>query len=231
MVAGGPILPTAEHPSGTVGPEQIKEAAREALRGEGFDLLLVCGFAFDSRAGEVAAEFRPNTAGSPDFAVGQAPLRMGKVQVLLVRMNPDLAMGGHPAEEHGRRQPVHGVRKTGATVRPTDSAGQLEVQIHGVDVFDPTTGAVRSHSTDDIACWFIDTNYNGNSFFVRPAYFTGADDPYDRPKKALQAEISADAWASLNSTVSRPFPQPSTGKIAVKVINHYGDDVLKVDEL
>lgn len=108
------------------------------------------------------------------------------------------------------------------TVRPADSAGQLEVEIRGVDVFDPTTGAVRSHSTDDIACQFIDMNYNGDSFFVRHAYFTGADDPYDRLKRALQAEISADAWASRPSTVSRPFPQPSTGTVAVKVLNHYG---------
>jgi adenine-specific DNA-methyltransferase len=92
------------------------------------------------------------------------------------------------------------------TVGPTDSAGQLAVEIHGVDVFDPTTGAVRSPSTDDIACWFIDTNYHGDSLFVRHAYFTGADDRYDRLKKALQAEISADAWASLNCTASRRSP-------------------------
>ncbi len=107
----------------------------------------------------------------------------------------------------------------------------IEVEIHGIDVFDPTTGAVRSHTTDDIACWFIDSNYNGDSFFVRHAYFTGADNPYESLKKWLRAEIDHDAWASLNSTVSRPFPKPSTGRIAVKVINHYGDDVLKVYEL
>jgi hypothetical protein len=83
----------------------------------------------------------------------------------------------------------------------------------------------------DIACWVIDTNYNGDSFFVRHAYFTGSDNPYEGLKKALRAEIDSDAWASLNSTVSRPFAKPSTGRIAVKVINHYGDDVLKVYEL
>ncbi|MBM7806199.1 adenine-specific DNA-methyltransferase [Geodermatophilus bullaregiensis] len=216
---------------GTVGPEQIKEAAREALRGEGFDLLLICGFAFDSRAGEVAAEFRPGTAGGPDFAVGQAALRMGKVQVLLVRMNPDLAMGDTLLKNTGAGNLFMVFGEPDVTVRPAEATGQLEVEIHGVDVFDPTTGAVRSHSTDDIACWFVDSNYNGDSFFVRHAYFTGADNPYDKLKKALHAEIDADAWASLNSTVSRAFPQPSTGKIAVKVINHYGDDVLKVYEV
>jgi adenine-specific DNA-methyltransferase len=106
--------------------------------------------------------------------------------------------------------------------------GKLEVEIRGVDVYDPTTQEIRSHSTDDIACWFIDTAYNGESFFVRHAYFTGADDPYDKLKRALRAEVDEAAWASLYSTTSRPFERPKSGKIAVKVINHYGDEVLKV---
>ena len=79
-----------------------------------------------------------------------------------------------------------------------------------------------------MACWFIDTSYNGESFFVRHAYFTGADQPYERLRKALKAEVDEAAWASLYKTVSRPFQKPETGKIAVKVINHYGDEVLKV---
>ncbi|MDP9241438.1 MAG: site-specific DNA-methyltransferase, partial [Actinomycetota bacterium] len=97
-----------------------------------------------------------------------------------------------------------------------------------VDVYDPTTGAVRASSTDDIALWLIDTAYDGESFFVRHAYFTGANDPYQRLKQALRADIDEAAWASLYSTRSRPFPRPDTGRIAVKVINHYGDEVLKV---
>jgi len=95
-------------------------------------------------------------------------------------------------------------------------------------VYDPTTGQIRSHTTDDIACWFIDTAYDGESFFVRHAYFTGDTDPYERLKRALRAEIDEAAWQALYSTVSRPFDRPKTGKIAVKVINHYGDEVLKV---
>jgi adenine-specific DNA-methyltransferase len=105
------------------------------------------------------------------------------------------------------------------------------VEIRGVDVYDPTTGEIRSHSTDDIACWFIDTDYNRESFFVRHAYFTGAADPYAQLKRALRADIDEAAWASLYSTVSRPFPKPSTGRIAVKVINHYGDEVMTVYEV
>ena len=100
-----------------------------------------------------------------------------------------------------------------------------------VDASNPTTGEVRSSSTDDIACWFIGTNYNGESFFVRHAYFTGADEPYDKLKRALRAEIDEAAWSELYSTKSRPFAKPETGKIAIKVINHYGDEVMKVYEV
>ena len=104
----------------------------------------------------------------------------------------------------------------------------LVAQIKGVDVYDPTTGQIRSHTTDDIACWFIDTDYNGESFFVRHAYFCGAQDPYEKLKRALRAEINEEVWQTLYSTKSRPFDAPKTKKIAVKVINHYGDEVLKV---
>jgi hypothetical protein len=77
------------------------------------------------------------------------------------------------------------------------SADQIVVEIKGLDVYDPTTGQIRSASTDDIACWFIDTDYNGESFFVRHAYFTGADEPYDKLKRALRADIDEAAWSSL----------------------------------
>ena len=92
----------------------------------------------------------------------------------------------------------------------------------------PGAKQVRSDATDDIACWFIDTDYNGESFFVRHAYFTGAEEPYDKLKRALRADIDEATWSSLYSTVSRPFAKPESGKIAVKVINHYGDEALKV---
>jgi adenine-specific DNA-methyltransferase len=101
-------------------------------------------------------------------------------------------------------------------------------RLYQVDVFDPTTGDIRSGGTDDIACWFIDTAYNGESFFVRHAYFTGAGDPYEKLERALRAEIDEAAWAALYRTRSRSFDRPDTGKVAVKVINHYGDEVLKV---
>ncbi|MEO5763788.1 MAG: site-specific DNA-methyltransferase [Casimicrobiaceae bacterium] len=197
-VAFGP-----EH--GTVGPDFVKEAAKEAVQGVGFDVLLICGFAFGPHVSEEAK-------------------RYGKLNVLVTRMNPDLAMGDEL------------LKKTGAgnlfmvfgepDVRIVKDEGKV-VEIKGVDVYDPTTGEIRSRSTDDIACWFIDTAYNGESFFVRHAYFTGADEPYEKLKRALRADVDEAAWSALYSTVSRPFDVPKTGKIAVKVINHYGDEVLK----
>jgi adenine-specific DNA-methyltransferase len=196
---------------GTVGPEHVKEAAKEAVQGVGFDLLLVCGFAFDPHVSEEAK-------------------RYGKLQVLTTRMNPDLSMGEELLKKTGAGNLFMIFGEPDVQIRKAKD-GKLTAEIHGVDVYDPTTGQIRSHSTDDIACWFIDTNYNGESFFVRHAYFTGGGDPYEKLKRALRAEIDEAAWSSLYSTTSRPFDPPKTGKIAVKVINHYGDEVLKVYDL
>jgi adenine-specific DNA-methyltransferase len=191
---------------GTVGPELIREAAKEAARF--FDTLIVCGFAFDALAGGESA-------------------KLGRLTVLQVHMNPDLSMGEDLLKKTraGNMFTIFG--QPDIDIRPAGD-GLLQVEIRGLDVFDPTTGELRSQDTRDIACWFIDTAYNDEAFFVRHAYFTGADDPYDKLKRALRAEIDEAAWASLASTVSRPFPRPLNGKIAVKVINHYGDEILKV---
>ena len=193
---------------GTVGPQQVKEAAKEAVQGIGFDLLLVCGFAFDPHVSEEVK-------------------RYGKLTVLATRMNPDLAMGDELLKKTGAGNLFMVFGEPDVDINKQKD-GKLTVVIKGVDVYDPTTGQIRNSSTDDIACWFIDTAYNGESFFVRHAYFTGADEPYEKLKRALRAEIDEAAWSALYSTTSRPFAAPETGKIAVKVINHYGDEVLKV---
>jgi len=113
----------------------------------------------------------------------------------------------------------------------TAEDNQIQVKINGVDVFHPQTGEVRSDGAEGIACWFIDTDYNGESFFVRHAYFLGANDPYKSLKTTLKAEINADAWETLHSDTSRPFDKPKDNRIAVKVINHLGDEVMKVFEV
>ncbi len=193
---------------GTVGPDRVKEAAKEAVQGGGFDLLIVCGFAFDPHVSEEAT-------------------RYGKLAVLTARMNPDLAMGDELLKKTGAGNLFMVFGEPDVDVRK-EKDGRIVVVVKGVDVYDPTTGQIRSSSTDDIACWFIDTDYNGESFFVRHAYFTGADEPYEKLKRALRAEIDEAAWSALYSTRSYPFDPPKTGKIAVKVINHYGDEVMKV---
>jgi len=101
-------------------------------------------------------------------------------------------------------------------------------EIRGIDIFDPRTAEVRSSEPDDLACWFVDTDYNMESFFVRHAYFLGANDPYKNLKRTLKAEIEEEVWLSLKSDTSRPFPKPRSGRIAVKAINHLGDEVMKV---
>jgi adenine-specific DNA-methyltransferase len=105
---------------------------------------------------------------------------------------------------------------------------ELHVKANGVDVFKPQTGEVISDEADSIACWFIDTDYNEESFSVRHAYFLGANDPYSSLTTTLKTEINADAWATLSSDTSRPFEKPKNGRIAIKVINHLGDKVMKV---
>lgn len=149
---------------------------------------------------------------------------------MLARMNPDLAMGEELLKKTGAGNLFMVFGEPDVDIRKGKD-GKIVVEIKGVDVYDPTTGQIRNSSVDDIACWFIDTDYNGESFFVRHAYFTGAGGPYDKLKRALRAEIDEAAWASLYSTTSRPFDPPTTGKIAIKVINHYGDEVLKVFEV
>ncbi|WP_292515309.1 site-specific DNA-methyltransferase [Mesorhizobium sp.] len=190
---------------GTLTRSNITAAAREASEAR-FDALIACAFNFEAQASDLN--------------------RLGPLPILKARMNPDL----HMAEDlkntgKGNLFVVFGEPDIDLVETPE---GELQVKVNGVDVFDPSTGDIRSTDTKGIAAWFIDTDYNEESFFVRHAYFLGANDPYKLLKTALKAEIDEDAWSTLYSDTSRPFPRPKTGRIAVKVINHFGDEVLKV---
>ncbi|MEY4750158.1 MAG: hypothetical protein RIQ60_2372 [Pseudomonadota bacterium] len=190
---------------GTVSRPDLVAAAREAAD-SGFDVLIACAFNYDAR--------------STDFD------KLGRIPVLKARMNADLHMA-EDLKNTGKGNLFVIFGEPDIDLLPTGD-GQIRVKVNGVDVFDPSTGEVRSDGADGIACWFIDTDYNEESFFVRHAYFLGANDPYKALKTTLKAEIDADAWATLNSDTSRPFDKPSSGRIAVKVINHLGDEVMKV---
>ena len=150
----------------------------------------------------------------------------GRFPVLKARMNADLHMADD-LKNTGKGNLFVIFGEPDITIL-LEKDGKLRVKVNGVDVFHPQTGEVRSDGPEGIACWFIDTDYNEESFFVRHAYFLGANDPYSALKTTLKAEINADAWGSLHSDTSRPFPQPKSGRIAVKVINHLGDEVMKV---
>ncbi len=190
---------------GTVSRPDLVSAAREA-GDAGFDVLIACAFNYDAHSSEFE--------------------KLGRIPVLKARMNADL----HMAEDlkntgKGNLFVIFGEPDIDILSAEDD---QVRVKVNGVDVFHPNTGEVRSDGADGIACWFIDTDYNEESFFVRQAYFLGANDPYKALKNTLKAEINIDAWATLNSDISRPFHKPKSGRIAVKVINHLGDEVMKV---
>ena len=190
---------------GTVSRPDLVSAAREA-GDAGFDVLIACAFNYDAHSTEFD--------------------KLGRIPVLKARMNADLHMADD-LKNTGKGNLFVIFGEPDIDILPAKD-GQIQVKVNGVDVFHPNTGEVRSDGAEGIACWFIDTDYNEESFFVRHAYFLGANDPYKSLKTTLKAEINEEAWATLNSDTSRPFDKPKSRRIAVKVINHLGDEVMKV---
>ena len=190
---------------GTVSRIDLVDAAREAGDAD-FDVLIACAFNYDARS----SEFN----------------KLGRIPILKARMNADLHMADD-LKNTGKGNLFVIFGEPDIDILDA-SDGQIQIKVNGVDVFHPQTGEVRPNGPEGIACWFIDTDYNGESFFVRHAYFLGANDPYKALKTTLKAEINEDAWATLHSDTSRPFTKPQSGRIAVKVINHLGDEVMKV---
>ena len=195
---------------GTVSRPDLVAAAREAADAD-YDMLIACAFSYEAHASEFS--------------------KLGRIPVLKARMNADLHMAGD-LKNTGKGNLFVIFGEPDIDIIPVQDngakAGQIQVKVNGVDVFHPNTGEIRSDGPDGIACWFIDTDYNEESFFVRHAYFLGANDPYKALKTTLKAEIDRDAWETLHSDTSRPFDRPDSGRIAVKVINHLGDEVMKV---
>jgi adenine-specific DNA-methyltransferase len=190
---------------GTVTRPDLVEAARECGDAN-FDVLIACAFNYEAHSTELT--------------------KLGRIPILKARMNADLHMSAD-LKNTGKGNLFVIFGEPDISLLP-EKDNQLRVKVNGVDVFDPSTGEVRSDSAEGIACWFIDTDYNGESFFVRHAYFLGQNDPYSALKTTLKAEINQEAWETLHSDTSRPFDKPKSGRIAVKVINHLGDEVMKV---
>lgn len=188
---------------GTVTRADVVDAATEAADA-GCDVLVACGFSFTADA--------------------TAKHSHGRIRILHARMNSDLHMAGELKAGGGNLFAVFGE----PDILLHEEGDKLRVEIEGVNVFRPATGEVVTASAGEIACWFVDTDYSGDAFFVRQAYFPGADVPYKSIKSALKADVDAEAWDSLKRTTSRAFPRPKSGRIAVKVINHLGDEVMQV---
>ncbi len=190
---------------GTVSRPALVSAVREAADAD-FDVLVACAFNYDAHA----SEFN----------------KLGRVPVLKARMNADLHMADD-LKNTGKGNLFVIFGEPDIDILDAEDS-QIQVKVNGVDVFHPNTGEIRSDSADGIACWFVDTDYNEESFFVRHAYFLGASDPYKSLRTTLKAEVNQEAWETLHSDTSRPFAKPMSGRIAVKVINHLGDEVMKV---
>ncbi|WP_414433219.1 site-specific DNA-methyltransferase [Alcanivorax sp. IL2] len=190
---------------GTVSRPDLVQAAREAADAD-FDVLIACAFNYEAHT----TEFE----------------KLGRIPVLKARMNADLHMADD-LKNTGKGNLFVIFGEPDIDILDAEN-NQIQVKVNGVDIFKPQTGEVISDSADGIACWFIDTDYNEESFFVRQAYFLGANDPYKSLKTTLKVEINTEAWETLNSDISRPFKKPHSGRIAVKVINHLGDEVMKV---
>ena len=186
---------------GTVQRADLVAGAREA-GDAGFDVLIACAFNYDAHAAEFSK-------------LGRIPRAQSSDECRLAY--------GRRSQEHWQGKPVRHLRRNRTLSSCRSRDGRLRVKVKGVDVFDPSTGEVRSDGADGIACWFIDTDYNEESFFVRHAYFLGANDPYKALKTTFKAEINQEAWETLHSDTSRPFDRPKSGRIAVKVINHLGE--------
>ena len=190
---------------GTVSRPDLVSAVREAADAD-FDVLVACAFNYDAHASEFS--------------------KLGRVPVLKARMNADLHMADD-LKNTGKGNLFVIFGEPDIDLLDAED-GQIQVKVNGVDVFHPNTGEIRSDSADGIACWFVDSDYNEESFFVRHAYFLGASDPYKALRTTLKAEINLEAWETLHSDTSRAFAKPASGRIAVKVINHLGDEVMKV---
>ena len=188
---------------GTITRPDLVAAATEAADA-GCNVLIACGFSFSADA--------------------SALHRHGRIRILHARMNSDLHMAGELKAGGGNLFAVFGE----PDIDVEEKDGLVTVTLEGINIFRPSTGKVETASASEIACWFVDTDYSGEAFFVRQAYFPGADVPYKQIKAALKAEVDPEAWESLSRTVSRPFPKPKGGRIAVKVINHLGDEVMQV---
>ena len=174
---------------GTVSRPDLVAAAREAGDAD-FDVLIACAFNYDAHSSEFD--------------------KLGRIPVLKARMNADLHMADD-LKNTGKGNLFVIFGEPDIDILPAEG-GQIQVKVNGVDVFHPNTGEVRSDGAEGIACWFIDTDYNEESFFVRHAYFLGANDPTSRSRPPSRPRSTRTPGP--RSTATPPGPSTNPGQAA-----------------
>lgn len=190
----------------TAGVALIDAAARTAVRGD-FEKLVI-----------VAFHFEPDAKNE----------RRRKLEIVLIRANRDLTIGELKSGKEDNAFVMIGEPDVEAIERPD---GRWEVTIKGYHVYDPGSGNIRSGcKAADIDCWMLDTNYDGKSFFARRIHFPGkaSDRQIKRFKRDLSTRVDPARWKSMGSLTSAPFPCPSGGRIAIRIVTSFGDEMLSV---
>ncbi len=193
---------------GTITRNNLIAFAREVKEAGCFDLAVVCAFGFEAHATE---------------EIGA----LAGCRVLLPRMNADLHMDLDDKVVDSNAFFIYGEPDVDILREGND----FRVQLNGVDVYVPKLNTVRSGEVDDIDCWMVDTDYNEQCFVARQVFFPDNPTLYKALKKMLNNDIDAEEWEAAAGTLSHPFPRPYSNKIAVKVINHFGDEVMKIYDL
>ena len=193
---------------GPVTAFQVQEAVPTA-RLNGYHILVFAGFAFDPEA---------------QALIQKAPV--AGLQVHFANVSPDVLVGDLLKTTRASQiftvfgQPDVNVQK--------QKDGTFVVELRGVDIYDPLTGEVHSTRGEDVAAWFLDTDYDGRTFHICQAFFPGDPDAWEKLQRALKAQIDPEAFDRMRGTVSFPFQPGEHRRIAVKVIDFRGNEVVRV---
>lgn len=154
-----------------------------------------------------------------------------RLKIHIAHIRPDVNPGMHGLLKDTPRSQlftVFGQPRT--SVAGPDKNGEYTVTMEGVDVFDPVKNTISSTGADKVAAWFLDGDYDGRCFCITQAFFPDKT-AWEKLAKALGGVVDADRFEALSGTVSLPFPAGKHRKVAVKVIDPRGNEVMQVHKL
>jgi len=198
---------------GPVTATQANEAIQTAKL-NAYDALILAGFSIEAEAQAFVQKAKEVVKGlsihfgnvAPDVLVGDLLKTTRASQIFTVFGQPDVGVQKH-------------------------KDGTYRVELRGVDIYDPLTGKVHSARGEDVAAWFLDTDYDGMTFHICQAFFPGDADAWEKLQRALKAQIDPEAFEQMRGTVSFPFEPGEHKRIAVKVIDFQGNEVVRVVSL